>query len=55
MKMNPEKCHAFIPRKGITPENFTIHEGDAEIVPEHEVTLLGITLDSRLNFLQHPY
>ena len=50
MKMNPENCHTFIPRKEITPENFTIQVDDAEIVPEHEVTLLGVTLDSRLNF-----
>ena len=53
MKMNPEKCHAFILGKEIMPENFTIRVGDAHIVPEHEVTLLGVTLDSRLNFNTH--
>ena len=35
------------------PENFTIWVGNAHIVPEHEVTLLGVTLDSRLNFNTH--
>ena len=30
-----------------------IQVGDAHIVPEHEVTLLGVTLDSRLNFSTH--
>ena len=53
MKINPEKCHAFILWKEIMPENFTIPVGDVHIVPEHEVTLLGITLDSRLNFNTH--
>ena len=53
MKMNPEKCHAFILGKEITPENFTIWVGDTDIIPEHEVTLLGVTLDSRLNFNTH--
>ena len=53
MKMNPEKCHAFIHGKKIMPEHFTIRVGDVQIVPEHEVTLLGITLDSRLNFNTH--
>ena len=53
MKMNPEKCHVFILRKEIIPENFTIQIGDTQIVPEHEVTLLGVTLDSRLNFNTH--
>ena len=53
MKMNPEKCHASILRKEIIPENSTIQVGDAQIVPEHEVTLLGVTLDSRLNFNTH--
>ena len=45
MKMNPEKCHAFILGKEIIPENFTIQIGDAQVVPEHEVTLLGVTSD----------
>ena len=53
MKMNPEKFHAFILGKEIMPENFTIRVGDAHIVPEHEVTLLGVTLDSGLNFNTH--
>ena len=51
--MNTEKCHAFIFRKEIILENFTIQVGDAQIVPEHEVTLSGVTLDSRLNFNTH--
>ena len=46
MKMNPEKCHAFIFGKEVIPENFTIRVGDAQIAPEHEVTLLGTTLSS---------
>ena len=55
MKMNPEKCHVFILGKElkIIPENFTIQIGDTQIVPEHEVTLLGVTLDNRLNFNTH--
>ena len=53
MKINPEKCHAFILRKEIIPENVTIQVGDAQNVPEHEVTLLGVTLDSRINFNTH--
>ena len=36
--------------KEIMPKNFTIRVGDTLIVPEHEVTLLEVTLDSRLNF-----
>ena len=52
MKMNPEKCHAFILRKKIMAENFPIRIGNAHIVPEH-VTLLGVTLDSRLNINTH--
>ena len=51
--MNPEKCHAFILGKEIMPENFTIRVGDAHILPEHEVTLSGVTLDSRLNINTH--
>ena len=50
MKMNPEKCHVFILGNEIIPENFTIQIGDTQIVLEHEVTPLGVTLDSRLNF-----
>ena len=53
IKMNPEKCHALILKKEIMPENFTIRVGDAHIVPEHEVTLLGVTLDSRLKVNTH--
>ena len=53
MKINPEKCHAFILGKEIIPKNFTIQVGNAQIVPEHEVTLSGLTLDSRLNFNTH--
>ena len=53
MKMNPEKCYAFILGKKITPENFTIQVSNAHIVPQHEVTLLGITLDNRLKFNTH--
>ena len=53
MKMNPEKCHAFILGKEIIPENFIIQADDAQIVPKHEVTLLGVTLDSRLIFNIH--
>ena len=52
MKMNPEKCHASILDKEIIPENFTMQVGDAQIVPEYKV-LLGVTLDSRLNFNTH--
>ena len=52
-KIHPEKCHVFILGKEIMPENFTIQIGNTQIVPEHEVTLLGVTLDSRLNFNTH--
>ena len=51
--MNPAKCHVFILGKEIISENFTIQIGDTQIVPEHEVTLLGVTLDNRLNFNTH--
>ena len=43
----------FHTQEEIIPENFTIQIGDTQIVPEHEVTLLGVTLDSRLNFNTH--
>ena len=52
-KIHAEKCHAFVLGKEIILENFTIQVGNAQTVPEHEVTLLRVTLDSKLNFNTH--
>ena len=48
--MNAEKCHAIILGKEKLPENFTIKISDISLSPENQVTLLGVTLESKLNF-----
>ena len=51
--MNAEKCNAMILAKEKLPENFILNIGDISLPPENQVTLLGITLDSKLNFEAH--
>ena len=53
MKMNPEKCHVIILRNTKIDDDFTVQIGNASITPESEVTLLGITLDNKLDFTSH--
>ena len=50
--MNPEKCHVIILGDTI-PEDFVIQIDNVSTAPESEVTLLGITLDSKLDFNSH--
>ena len=35
------------------PEKFTIKIGNISLSPENQVTLLGVTLDNKLNFEAH--
>ena len=51
--MNAEKCNAMILAKEKLPENFILNIGDISLSPENQVTLLGITFDSKLNFEAH--
>ena len=51
--MNPEKCHVIILGDTNIPEDFTIHIDNVQRAPESEVTLLGITLDSKFDFNSH--
>ena len=53
MKMNPEKCHIIILGDTNIPEDFTIQIDNVHRAPESEVTLLGITLDSKFDFNSH--
>ena len=53
MKMNPEKCHVIILGDTNIPEDFTIQIDNVHRAPESEVTLLGITLDSKFDFNSH--
>ena len=53
MKMNPEKCHVIALEILKTDDNFTVQIGNASITPECDVTLLGITLDDKLDFTCH--
>ena len=53
MKMNPEKCHVIILGDTNIPEDFTILINNVHRAPESEVTLLGITLDSKFDFNSH--
>ena len=53
MKMNPEKCHVIILGDTNIPEDFSILIDNAHRAPESEVTLLGITLDSKFDFNSH--
>ena len=53
MKMNPEKCHVIILGDTNIPEDFTIQIDNVHRAPESEVTLLGITLNSKFDFNSH--
>ena len=53
MKMNPEKCHVIILGDTNIPEDFTIQIDNVRRAPESEVTLLGVTLDSKFDFNSH--
>ena len=53
MKMNPEKCHVIVFGNTKIDDDFTVQIGNASITPESEVTLLGITLDNKLDFTSH--
>ena len=53
MKMNPEKWHVIILGNTKIDDDFTVQIGNASITPESEVTLLGITLDNKLDFTSH--
>ena len=49
MKMNPEKWHVIISGDTNIPEDFTIQINNVHRAPESDVTLLGITLDSKFD------
>ena len=51
--MNSEKCHVIILGDTNIPEDFSILIDNAHRAPESEVTLLGITLDSKFDFNSH--
>ena len=53
MKMNPEICHIIILGDTNIPEDFTIQIDNVHRAPESEVTLLGITLNSKFDFNIH--
>ena len=53
MKMNPGKCHIIVLGIKNIDDDFTVQIGNASITPESEVTLLGITLDNKLDFAGH--
>ena len=54
MKMNPEKCHVIVFGNTIKYDNnFQIKIDHSFVIPENQVTLLGITLDSKLDFNSH--
>ena len=53
MKMNPEKCHVIVLGNTKIDDDFTVQISNTSITPECEVTLLGITLDIKLDFTSH--
>ena len=53
MKMNAKKCHAIVLSKDPIKDNFTVSIDDTSIIPEEEVSLVGVTLDNNLNFNSH--
>ena len=53
MKINAEKCHTIILEKEKLPKDFTINISGISLSPENQVILLGVTLDSQLNFDAH--
>ena len=52
MIVNPKKSQAMLTsnRKNTIPEDLTISIIDVDIKPNNSIKLLGITLDSKLNF-----
>ena len=52
MKINPEKCYVVLGNTKID-DNFTVQVGNTSVTPEIKVTLLGITLDDKLDFTDH--
>ena len=53
MTMNPEKCQIIILGQKAIPENFSVEIDNILRKPVLEVTLLGVTLDNKLNFNSH--
>ena len=53
LKMNPDKCHVMVLGAKTLPEDFTILVDDTALIVEDQVTLLGVTLDNKLNFNAH--
>ena len=53
MKINPKKCHVIILGDTKIPEDFTILIDNVHRALESDVTLLGITLDSKFDFNSH--
>ena len=50
LTMNPDKCHVMVLGAKTLPEDFTILVDDTALIVEDQVTLLGVTLDNKLNF-----
>ena len=55
MIVNPKRFQAMLvlKRKNTIPEDLTISIYDVDIKPNNSVKFLGITLDSKLNFVKH--
>ena len=53
IEMTTEKCHAIVLSKDPSEDNFTVSIDNTQIIPEEEVSLLGVTLDNSLNFNSH--
>ena len=53
MKMNLERCQVIILGQKAIPENFSVEIDNILRKPVLEVTLLGVTLDNKLNFNSH--
>ena len=53
LKMNPEKCHVIILGDTKIPEDFTILIDNVHRASESEVTVLGITLNSKFDINSH--
>ena len=51
--MNAKKCHAIVLSKDPIKDNFTVSIDNTSIIPEEEVSLLGMMLDNNLNFTSH--
>ena len=49
MKANEDKCHLFI----IKNNEDTVKLGNEEVIAEKSIKLLGLTIDSQLNFKEH--